>query len=335
MRPKILTTTIKDKCPLWGEQTEVLPGWREEVSRTWLKRQKAPWLRDLSWAWKLFRASHRYDAVVTGYEQPSVLFGLMQRLARRKRVPHVYLYLYPNLPSGRIRRWLKKLIFRAIMQEARAVVVFSRVQIRLYSQAFGIPESRFVCIPYYSTLWNAQYETSLGDYIFAGGDYTRDYRSLIEAVAPLPYRLVIAAFYRSYFEGIQIPPNVEILTTTHEGFLKLTAGAGVVVVPLRGGLLHPGGEQTYLNAMALGKAVVITDDVSAGQYIENGVSGVVLRPGDVQGLRREISAFMENRSLAQAVGDAAKVAAGRFSPDQFFAQLLAVIEACVNGQPSA
>ena len=335
MSCRILTTTIKDRCPLWGERTELLPGWREEVDRTWRKRKKVSWLADARWAWRLFRASRRYEVVVTGYEQPAIWFGLMQRVLRRRPAPHVYLYQYSNLPEDRLGRWFKRRFLGAIMREARAVVVFSRLQIRLYSEAFGVPESTFVWIPYYSTLWGAEYETTEGDYVFSGGDYTRDYASLFEAVRPLPYRTVIAAFYRSYFKGLQIPSNVEILTTTHEGFLELTAGAGVVAVPLRGGLLHPGGEQTYLNAMALGKAVIVTDDVGAGQYIENGVSGVVLKPGDVEGLRQAIVRFMENRSLARNVGEAARAAAARYSPDAFFARLLTVIEECVHGQPNA
>lgn len=331
MGRRFLTTTIKDQCRLWAEHTALLPGWRDEVLRTWRRRKNSSLLRDLYWACRLFRNSRKYPAVITGYEQPALLFGLLQRLLRRKKIPHIYLYIYPNPPRSKLLWWFKRHILRAVMKGASAVVVFTRVQTELYAQAFNVPESKFVWIPYYHTLWDATYKAEEGDYIFAGGDYTRDYVSFIEAVRPLPYQVVIAAFYRDYFKGIQLPANVKIVTTTHEDFVRLMAGAAIVVVPLRGGLLHSGGEQTYLNAMALGKAVIVADEIGAEQYIENGISGVVLPPGESEGLRNAIKMLMENRNLARQMGSKAKAAAARFSADQFFTKLLEVAEALVNG----
>jgi glycosyltransferase involved in cell wall biosynthesis len=58
------------------------------------------------------------------------------------------------------------------------------------------------------------------------------------------------------------------------------AGARLVVLPLKGGLLHSGGQQTYLNAMALGKPVIVADDCGADEYIMHNVTGIVLVPGD-------------------------------------------------------
>lgn len=341
MRPRILTTTIKEKCPRWGERTELLPGWREDVSRTWLKRRRSSWYEDLNWGWKLFRASRSYDVVVTGYERPATVFALLQYLGRRNKVPHVcgasgsigaYVERRPRGFRARIKQWIKRRVFRAVLGASARVIVYSRGQIEEYARAFALPASKFACLPYYFTLWDTIFDVSQGDYVFAGGDYTRDYATLLRAAGTLPYRVVIAAFYRHYFEGIRIPPNVEILTTTHEGFIQLMAGAGVVVLPFEGGLLHTGGEQTYLNAMLLGKAVIVADDVGATEYIESGVNGVVLRPGDAESLRSSIQTLMDDRDRATAMGEKAKAAAAKFTPDRFFNRLLALAEECVNGQ---
>lgn len=330
--PKILTTLIKDKVSTWGECTELLPGWREEVDRTWRKRKKAPLLSDIVWGWRFFRASHRYDVVLTGFQRCAIVFALMQRLLRRSRVAHIYIdtHLGYTLPADPLRRRIRRFILVQLLRSASRAVVFSERQCELYVQEFAAAADRFVAIPYYSTLFGQKYPVVEGDYIFAGGDYTRDYATFIEAIRPLPYRIVIAAFYRHYFQGIRIPPNVEIVTTTHEGFLRLMAEAGAVVVPLKGGLLRAGGEQTYLNAMALGKAVVVTDDTGADEYIENGVSGMVLKPGNPEALRFAITTLMENPALARTMGQKAKTVALKFSPDRFVARVLALAEECIN-----
>lgn len=332
MTARILTTLIKDKINEWGEKTEILPGWREEVERTWKRRKKAPFLRNVAWGWKFFLASRRYDAVLTGFQPCGMVFAFLQRLLRQRKVVHIYIdtHLGYALPANPLKRRLRKFILTQFLQPATRAIVFSRRESQLYAQEFSSVADRFVPIPYYPTLFGQEWPAILGRYVFAGGDHTRDYATFIEAVRPLPYRVVIAAFYRHYFEGIDIPPNVEILTTTHEGFLQFMAEAGLVVVPLRSGLLRSGGEQTYLNAMALGKAVVVTDDAGADEYIENGVSGIVLKPGDAQALRTAIRTVMESPSLARNMGQNAKLAAARFSPARFVTSVLALTQRCVD-----
>lgn len=332
MTVRILTTLIKDKISDWAENTEILPGWREEVERTWRKRKKAPFFRNAAWGWKFFRASRRYDAVLTGFQPCGMVFAFLQRLLRRRKVVHIYIdtHLGYALPANPLKRRLRKFILTQFLQPATRAIVFSRRESQLYAQEFSSVADRFVPIPYYSTLFGQEYPTVSGDYVFAGGDHTRDYASFIEAVRPLPFRIVIAAFYRHYFEGIDIPPNVQILTTTHEGFLRLMAEAGVVVVPLKGGLLRSGGEQTYLNAMSLGKAVIVADDAGADEYIEDGISGIVLKPGETLALRAAICALMGNPAVAHDMGQKAKSAAAQFSPSRFVTRILSLTEECVD-----
>jgi glycosyltransferase involved in cell wall biosynthesis len=187
-------------------------------------------------------------------------------------------------------------------------------------------------VPYHTTLYEAPYQATEGDYVFAGGDFTRDYGALIEAMRGLPYRLVIAARFRHYFEGLDVPTNVEILTTTRQGFIDLMAAAGVVVVPLRGGLLHSGGQQTYLNAMLMGKPVVVADDCGADEYVTHDRSGVVLRPGDVAGLRAAIVKLLSDRALARGMGREARAAAQAHPPERFAHAVLEVVARCAAGQ---
>lgn len=66
------------------------------------------------------------------------------------------------------------------------------------------------------------------------------------------------------------------------------AESGINVVALKKGLLRSAGHQTFLNAMTTGKAVIVTDPKRARDFIEYGVDGVLVPPGDPVALRAAI-----------------------------------------------
>ena len=320
--PRILTTTIKEGYPPWGEQTDLLLGWAEHVQQTWGERRRATLWQELLWGWRLFRASKQYDVVITGFERCAQFFAILQHLFRRKRVPHIFLYVPPKLPERRLDRELRRIYLRLVFQAAWRVVTYARRQAEVFARTFELPVEKFEVIYYYQTLFDTKLRPTQGEYIFSGGDYTRDYKLLIEAVRPLPYPLIIAALHRSYFKGISIPKHIQIVTVSHSEFLNLMAGAGLVVLPLQAGLLQSGGQQTFLNAMSLGKAVVVADELGADEYIRNGVTGIVLKPGDTEALRQAIMTLMQNVERARGLGEKAKAAADEFTPRRFFDAIL-------------
>jgi glycosyltransferase involved in cell wall biosynthesis len=328
-RPRILTTHPKGFHPLWTAQTVLLPGWLDEANRT--QGRPISLFRSLYWGWKLFRTSRNFDVVVTAFERSWHVFTLMNSLLRRDKRRHIFVFVNLTLPTGVRSPWLKRWYYRQIIMAAERTVVFSRRQVEMYAHALGAPAGKFVCVPYHSTIGNdstnggtPKYRLSEGDYIFAGGDSNRDYGPLIEAVRHLPHRVVIAARSSNHFRSLKIPANVEILTVDPEDFFRLMAGAKVVVVPVRGGLLQ-GGQQTYLNAMAMGKPVVVADDTGADEYIIQGHTGLVVPPGDPIGLRRALLSVLGNDEFGRALGRAAKNAAPRYSLDRFIEGVMSII----------
>lgn len=324
---RILTTHIKDFCPQWARRTEMLPMWRQWFANKARHPGQSPSLAsEFLWGCKLFVASRRYDVVVTGWERSALFFVAMQRLLRRNRKPHILIYTLWNLPSPGIRRFLKYWQFRFIAGGVSRIVAYSDCQRALYAPTFRIPLHRIVSIPYYTTCWETEYTVNDGEYIFAGGDYTRDYCSLIEAIRGQPWRVIIAARFRHYFDGLSIPHNVEIRTVSHVEFFRLMAGAKVVVVPLQPGLLQSGGQQTYLNAMAMGKPVVVADDCGANEYIRHNQTGMLVPPRDVSALRGALRALFEHPALARSIGENARQAATAYAPSAFFERVLGLAE---------
>jgi glycosyltransferase involved in cell wall biosynthesis len=73
------------------------------------------------------------------------------------------------------------------------------------------------------------------------------------------------------------------------------------IVPLQS-ITHSSGETSLLHAMSFGKAVVATRSPGTETYIEHGRTGLLVEPGDVQGMRQAILDLWHNPDLAGQMG---------------------------------
>jgi glycosyltransferase involved in cell wall biosynthesis len=327
----VLTNQTKRDLTCWLSKVVLLPGWYDALKNSETSSHGRAIFSDVKWGWRLFRASRQFQAVVTGSERSALWFVLLQLvLIPWRRRPHILIYTHWNLPWNPLLRFIKIAQYRFLAVCVSRAVVYSRRQCHLYCTRLGVPAHKLAVVPYHTTTYNAQYDITEGSYVFSGGDHTRDYRTLIEAVRGTSWPVIIAAQQRSYFDGIDIPGNVSLRTVCHEEFVQLMAGAAAVVVPLAPGLLHAGGQQSYLNAMALGKPVIVADDCGADEYIQTGIDGFVIDPGDVSSLRKILTSVLTDRTLAKRLGENAKLAAAKFSPEHFCAQVFDIVQTCIG-----
>lgn len=136
---------------------------------------------------------------------------------------------------------------------------------------------------------------------------------------------------------MEIPSNVEIGPVSEQEFMNLMAGAALVVVPLAVGQMHLGGQQTYQNAMAMGKPVIVSDDCGADEYVTNGVDGILLSPGDMQGMRAAIVQVMSDAAYAKRLGENGRRAMQdpRYEPKYFLTKLLEAVRESVAERQGA
>lgn len=324
---RILTTTVKPDYPKWNQETETLPGWCDRAQAIWSGRQ--PSLRnDAYWAFKLLFAARHYDAIVTGFERSAVLFALFRRFWFHK-TPHIFLDAHPSLPAKGIRRVLRWFILRQVFKSAACTVTFSARQQDKWAALFRLPETKFSPIPYYAT---AKYVGIIrrNPYVFAGGDEERDYATLFEAFRGLPkYQLVVCA--RNIPEELLCgkPQNVMVKTVCHSEFVRLMAESSAVVVPLRKGAIRYAGQQTFLNAMQMGKPVIVSSGDST-EYIVHRWSGLLYAPGNVEELRQKIAWVLEDAELAGALSAQAKRSAEWYTPEHYFNGVIGVAEREAN-----
>ena len=307
---------------MWLKYVELLPGWEEKHKNALLHKTEKSIIMNIIWGVKLYFASRKYDVIVTGFDRLAMTFAILQRYLRTNRKPHILLHAYWNFNEEGIKKKLKILYYKFILNSVTTLIVYGSYQKLVQKFFFGLKEDKFCVIPYHTTLDDYNVNTIDGDYVFAGGDGGRDYRTLIEAMQNLKYKLKIAALSMEHFKNIDIPENVTIKSISKSEFMEWMAGAAIVAVPLQKNLLQSGGQQTFLNAMLLGKPVIVADDNSAFEYINDGVDGYVVEPGDANKIKEKIYVLMEDKKLRNTLGENGKITAEKYPPERYIREVL-------------
>lgn len=155
-------------------------------------------------------------------------------------------------------------------------------------------------------------------FILACGRTGRDYATFLEAVRNSGVVAVLVCSARNV-EGLRIPPNVEVKYDIPGPELEsLIETSAFLVVPLSRSLCSAG--QRIIEAgMASGKAVVATRTTGSIDYIDHCQNGILVDPGDSEGLRKEILNLWKTPSLAARLGEEAAT----FARHNFAAQTYA------------
>nr|WP_294507877.1 glycosyltransferase family 4 protein [uncultured Rhodopila sp.] len=164
-------------------------------------------------------------------------------------------------------------------------------------------------------------------YVLAvGDDVSRDYPTLLRAVAGLTRKVVIRS--RNLMEDRLALPGVTVLTEplTTRLYRDLVAGAALVVIPLHPSI-HAGGISTLLEAMASGKAVIVSDSPGLRDYLQDGTTCLVVPPGDPARLREAIDLLLTDAAVRRRLGAASRrFVVASCSPRAEAAQLAAAFD---------
>ena len=155
-----------------------------------------------------------------------------------------------------------------------------------YEKYYKIPKNKFYYIPFKANNYYMLSEIEVGDkgYVLACGASHRDYQTFIKAINVLEYPTKIllpekgiAAYHGSELSEKNISENLEIIRHNFDSrsWNKYLANAKIVVIPIKKGTLQSAGISVYLESMALGKPVVITEGVSTKGVLTNDVAVIV------------------------------------------------------------
>jgi len=200
------------------------------------------------------------------------------------------------------RHWIDRLGASA----STLITCFTHYELDRISADFRLPREKFCFVPL-AFVPQDVFEASDEGYIIAGGTKFRDWKTLVDAVDGLPYRVRI--FTRDKLP--RAPGNVTVEWADRAGYYRRIAAASCVVIPALPQPWQTPGNTSWVSAMAMGKVAITTDPQGAPDYMEQGVSGFYVPNGDAAALRQVIQLVMQDGALRQRVGKAARERAWR------------------------
>ena len=294
-----------------------------------------PILSDLlSALWLLGQAKKRTCILVNGGPRFGILTCVLNSfLPIRKRTILLFDAFMPDnrswgkqfsKPLSRLRKW----VARRMILGASVTAVWSRRQIDVQAKFLNVPTNKFVFIPYKANHSKFPPITlQCGSYVFSGGNSRRDYRTLFEAVRGTGIPVIVSATDPNVYGHLNIPENVILIAAREPAFSRLMAASRFVVMPLLPNLVRGAGEGSVCDAMWHGRPVICADDISAFEYIEEGVTGFVVPPGDAAWLRERLIELWNHPEKTTEMGHAAYQAVTTCYTHEHFVRRLSALGA--------
>jgi hypothetical protein len=181
---------------------------------------------------------------------------------------------------------------------------------------FGIDEAFFASAPYPEQPLVAS----------VGVDRDRDAATLFAALEEVLRRLPGVRCVVQSGSSAPAPPGVEVVAhLPHVRVRELYARAGVVAVATRPNL-HVSGMTVALEAMSTGRPVVVNDHPGVGDYVVDGRTGLLARPGDPGEMADRILDLLADPVAAAAMGRRGRAAVEeRFTTRAMSAALRAMV----------
>ncbi len=265
--------------------------------------------RDAALALMGFLRRGAYDAIFTNGENVALPLALLLKTVT-KRPRHVT--IGHRLSTGK-----KHLFYRRLQahRQMDTIFVYAGTQRDFAQTTLGIPSQTLRLIPFHA---DHRFYRPLSDIpvqddqICAAGLEWRDYPTLIEAVADktdLSVKLAAASPWSKHTnetENRVLPSHIDARRYDYRALRDLYAQSAFVVVPLYENDFQAG-ITTILEAMAMGKPVIVTRTTGQTDVILDDENGLYVAPGDVVGWQKAIQRLHDDPSLRARLGNSARL----------------------------
>lgn len=290
-RWRLLTDHPITQLPWWGQRLRVLPPPGHGT------------VASVRIAARALREVRGFDGFISANVRTSLVIGLMKRLLGRRRPALVLTELRLDDARPDVVWRAKRALQRVGYGAADAFCVSSRREARLYAERLRLPLERFHFVPWHTNVLEPAFHAPAGAGFLAAGRTGRDWVTLAAAAEglPVPITVICAAADAA---RVRFPANVTVRTDVpYATYRELLLGSAGVIVPLEEHQ-YSSGQVVVLEAMALGKAVVAPRVLGTEDYIDDGVDGLLVPPGDAAALRAAITRLHEDPALAERLGRA-------------------------------
>jgi glycosyltransferase involved in cell wall biosynthesis len=243
---------------------------------------------------KVLIRHRRADAIVSVFESNALLLLLLRRLFLFR--PKVLLWDASTGSDWRALKWIQRFV---IPRFDGFLMLITEQQVALKSfQPRGL--IRVIGYNIDETFYRPASDAT-EEYILAvGDDISRDYPTMLEAVAAVQRPVIIKSSWRPS-DLSSVPTNVRFLSErlSTEELRRLYAGARIVIVPLQP-TKHAGGITALFEAMAMGKPTVVTACPMSQDFVIDGVHALVVPPDDAIAMEAAIRK-LDNEPMTRAL----------------------------------
>jgi glycosyltransferase involved in cell wall biosynthesis len=286
------------------EVEQFLPRWACRLLR---RRLNIFWIHSI-----LFPLFFSYDVVFTSTAYGSLFFWAITKTVFRIRRPRWVILDFNIIGTIGARRTLRQKMFSWAVGHVDGIVAISEAEADALKERFPHLSSRILFLHeatdtvFFSPRPHIAEERSV---LSVGRDPGRDWKTLIDACRTMDVPVKLATKREAVAPFMPLPPHIGVYHFNHDEMRDEYARAGVVVISLH--LKDPAsndsmGTLSLTEAMAMGKAVIVTDTKSMHSYIEDGVNGIFVPQGDSAALKAAIERVLHDDALRSRLGKAAR-----------------------------
>jgi glycosyltransferase involved in cell wall biosynthesis len=260
-----------------------------------------------------------FDLVLAVFESSALLPLLLRRLFGFR--PKIVIWDIAPDEHWRIRQFVQNLVVPRVDR----LFLLSSSQVGYIEKRWKVKDVSNVIWQHVDTdFFKPEKVNSTGAVLAIGDDHGRDWPTLLTAVSDMDIDLVIKTKKELDFSDIKRCRIHQIRDRiSYSELKKLYAECNFVVMPLMS-TLNVSGVSSVLEAMSMGKALVISDNPPIRDYIEPGETCKVVPVGDAIQLRRAMEDLLSNPLLVEQMGNKARSRAIRLYSEPVFAERLAM-----------
>ncbi|NEP63054.1 MAG: glycosyltransferase family 4 protein [Symploca sp. SIO2G7] len=263
------------------------------------------WPCYLKLAWLGFLQGKKYDVVIDNTCIAGLILGIFYSLVPFINRPKIILLKFIYIQRhNKLYERLRYIFWSWGLTSVDLVICYSLAESERYPNYFNSDQNKFVFVPFGvdpSKVEKFRVTNAEEKYILAAGYSNRDYRTFLCAVSSVEMPVVVIT--KKYkLDGCKIPNHVQVFYDIYgEEYYHKLQNAAFVVVPT-GDPTVSAGQLVALEAMYFGKPVIATKSQGIVDYIEDGCSGLLVAPGNVESMRKAILEFKNNPNRTRNIG---------------------------------
>jgi glycosyltransferase involved in cell wall biosynthesis len=274
-----------------------------------------------------FKAQHYQVVIATGEDvglRLAFLFNLFGKRAPLIMTCHNIATRRPSFFLDKLKAW----------HSVRILQCLSGAQASMLTERFRIPQDKIQMLYWHIDhgFFRPMPEIQAQNQICSAGMASRDYATLVAAAHDLDIEVKIAADSPWFKQELNISQSdlsarVEARSYgTYQALRQLYAESLFVVVPLFD-VPFSAGYTVILEAMAMGKATIVSRIKQQDDFIIDGWNGLYVTPGNTSELHDRIQFLLQHPDEARRLGaNARKTIEDRFTLDHYVQRMQCAVE---------